>query len=274
MTSAAAPDIQPFTARTTEQFLQHWDDRRNFLLGPELISFAMQLPPAEQIVDILRTDEKVKINFFEAQDDDEAESLRQHFRTAPLEQVIDLPFNLSHFDLHHWYDSGRFLADFQRQVMIPWRTFLSAAGLTFMRCYPIIFISGKRRSSRYHADISHVLAWQTHGVKTFQGFKDPEKYAPIQDVVDNRASYGGSNLPPDGIESQDILAYRMEPGDILWNQLQTPHWVTGSNDEIAVSVNISHGGVQHQGRFCANEQVLRNRWKEHPDEAWLIDERY
>jgi len=274
MTTAAPPHVQPFAARSTEEFLAHWDDTRNFLLDPELIAFDMDLPPAEQIVDMLRTDEKVKINFFEAEDEHEMEDLRQRFRTAPLEQVIDLPFNLSHFDLQRWYGPGQFLAEFQRQVMIPWRTFLSVAGLTFMRCYPIIFVSGKRRNSQYHADISHVVAWQTHVVKTFHGFKDPDKYAPIQDVVDNRSTYGGSNLPPEGIDLQDILSYRMEPGTLLWNQLQTPHWVTGTDDEIAVSVNISHGGVQYRGQFCPNEQVLRARWKENPDEAWLIDERY
>ena len=72
----------------------------------------------------------------------------------------------------------------------------------------------------------------------------------------------------------DIIAYRIEPGDVLWYQLLTPHWVTGTDDEIAVSVNISRGGVQNQGQFCPYEQLLRERWKEHPDEAWLIDERY
>ncbi len=265
--------VQPFTARTTEQFLAHWDDTRNFFLGPELICFDMELPPAEQIVDILRVDELCKINFFDTEDEQEAEALRERFGRLPLEQVIDLPFNLSHFDLNRFYGEGQFLADFQRQVMIPWRTFLSATGLTFMRCYPIIFISGKRRSSQYHVDISHVVAWQVHGTKTFNGFQDPEKYGPIQDVVDNGKKYR-SSLPPDGIDPDDILACHMEPGDLLWNQLQTPHWVTGTADEIAVSVNISHGGVQYDGQFCPNERVLRRRWKEHPDEAWLIDERY
>jgi hypothetical protein len=263
---------QPFTARTTEQFLTHWDDSRNFLLGPELIGFDMELPAVEEIVDILRADEKAKINFFETEDEAEVEALRQKFRTAPLEQVIDLPFNLSHFDLNHWYGQTQFLADFQRQVMIPWRTFLSATGLTFMRCYPIIFISGKRRSSQYHSDNSHVVAWQTHGTKTFNGFKDPDKYASARDLVDKKVK--PSSLPPADIDPDDLLPYRMEPGTILWNQLQTPHWVTGCSDEIAMSVNISHGGVQHLGQFSPNEIVLRERWKDHPEEAWLIDERY
>ena len=158
--------------------------------------------------------------------------------------------------------------------MVPWRTFLASTGLTWMRGYPIIFISGKRRRSQYHVDISHVVAWQIHGVKTFHGFNEPSKYAPIQHVVDNRGEYR-STLPPEGIDPDDVLSYPMEPGDVLWNQLLTPHWVTGTDDEIAVSVNISHGGVQYGGRYCPNEQVLRKRWEDHPDEAWLVEtERY
>lgn len=266
-------DGQPFTARTTCDLLARWDDTRNFLLGPELISFDMPLPAAADIVDIVRRDDKARINFFEAGDEAEAEALAERFRRLPLEQVIDLPFNLSHFHLARWYGDGQFLRDFQQRVMVPWRTLLSAAGFTFMRSYPIFFISGKGRSSQYHVDISHVAAWQTHGVKIFNGFKDPQKYAPIQDVVDNRANYV-SPLPPGDIDMDDVLAYRMEPGAVLWNQLLTPHWVTGSEDEISVSVNISHGGVQHDGRFCPNEQLLRQRWADHPEEAWLIDERY
>jgi hypothetical protein len=261
------------TARTTGEFLERWKDERNFLLAPELIEFDMQLPSAEEIVDILRRDEKGRINFFEADDDAQAEKLAGHFRTAPLEQVIDERFNVAHFDLHRFYGAGQFLEHFQERVMIPWRTFLSAAGLTFMRCYPIIFISGKGRSSQYHVDVSHVLAWQVHGTKTFHGFHEPAKYGPIDDVVHNRGNYR-SVLPPEGIDPADLLSLEMPPGALLWNQLLTPHWVTGTEGEIAVSINISHGGVQHLGQFCPREQVLRERWKEHPDEAWLIDERY
>ena len=42
-----------FTARTTDDFLAHWNDTRNFLLGPELIEFDLALPCAEEIIDIL-----------------------------------------------------------------------------------------------------------------------------------------------------------------------------------------------------------------------------
>ena len=70
-----------------------------------------------------------------------------------------------------------------------------------------------------------------------------------------------------------MISYEMQSGALLWNQLLTPHWVEAS-DEIAVSVNISHGGVRYMGEFCDNEQVLRARWDKHPQEAWLTDLRY
>ena len=175
------------------------------------------------------------------------------------------------FFLQNFYDPGSFLHEFQKKVMIPWRTFLSSTGLTWQRCYPIIFISGKGCSSTYHVDVSHVLAWQIHGTKVFKGFKDPAKYGPIQHVVDNRKEYL-ITLPPE-VDPNDVLTYRMEAGDLLWNQLLTPHWVTAGED-VAVSINISHGGISHQGDFCPNEQVLRKRWEDHPKEAWLADQRY
>ena len=260
-----------FTAKTIPEFLDHWSDTRNFLLGPELISFDLDLPPTEEIVDILRKDTDSRVQFLGVEDEAEKEGLVQKFKTRPLEAVIDQPFSLANFHLQNFYGAGAFLQGFQRHVMVPWRTFLSSTGLTWQRCYPIIFISGKGCSSTYHVDVSHVVAWQVHGQKVFNGFKDPSEYGPIQHVVDNRQEYLVPS-PPE-VDPDDVLTYRMEPGDILWNQLLTPHWVTAGN-EIAVSVNISHGGISHQGEFCPNEQVLRKRWDEHPKEAWTFDQRY
>ena len=180
-------------------------------------------------------------------------------------------FSLANFFLHNFYEPDGFLRDFQKDVMIPWRSFLSSMGLTWQRCYPIFFISGKNSSSTYHVDVSHVLAWQIHGVKVFNGFRDPENHAGVQHIVDNRNEYRVESPP--NFDPDLILTYRMNPGDILWNQLLTPHWVD-SEDEIAVSVNISHGGIAYHKTFCPNEQILRKRWEEHPDEAWLVDDRY
>ena len=261
----------PFTARTQEDFLDVWNDRRNFLIGPELVSFTNTLPSAEEVIDILRKDPDSRVQFMKTADGDEKNALIEKFKTAPLEQIVDLPFSLANFFLHNFYSPGSFLSDFQRDVMIPWRTFLSSTGLTWQRCYPIIFISGKKCSSTYHVDVSHVVAWQTHGVKVFNGFKDPEGHAAVQHIVNNRQDYRVEQIPE--FDPDLILAYRMEPGDLLWNQLLTPHWVT-AEDGIAISVNISHGGIAYQKAVCPNEQVLRAHWEDHPEEAWTVDERY
>ena len=261
----------PFIANTVEDLLTVWNDRRNFLIGPKLISFQTLIPSPEEIIDILRKDPDSRVQFLGMADGAEKSALIEKFRTAPLEQIVDLPFSLANFFLHNFYGDGGFLRDFQKDVMIPWRTFLSSTGLTWQRSYPILFISGKNCSSTYHVDVSHVVAWQVHGVKVFNGFKDPEARAGIQHIVDNRNEYRLEQIPD--IDSDILLTYRMEPGDVLWNQLLTPHWVT-SEDEIAVSVNISHGGIAYEKRFCQNEQVLRKRWEDRPEEAWLVDERY
>lgn len=260
-----------FTAHTVDDFLNHWSDTRNFLLGPDLITFDLDLPSAEEIVDILRRDANSRVQFLTVDDEAEQASLIEAFKKDALNSIVDVPFSLSNFHLQSFYGENDFLRDFQEKVMVPWRTFLSGTGLTWQRCYPIIFISGKGCSSTFHVDVSHVLAWQMYGTKTFNGFREPSKVAPIEEVVDNRAKYQRSG--PEDVDVEDILTYVMNPGDVLWNQLLTPHWVT-AGDEIAVSVNISHGGVSYGGTFCPNEQVLRDRWENHPEEAWTVDTRY
>jgi hypothetical protein len=174
--------------------------------------------------------------------------------------------------LQNFYGEGQFLKDFQRKVMIPWRSFLASNGFTWQRCYPIIFISGKHCHSSYHMDTSHVVAWQIWGVKYFNAFKNPYKYAPLDVAVNNRETLRRPYGPPDH-EPDDVLSYKMEKGDLLWNQILTPHWVP-AGDSVAVSVNISHGGISYGGKFCPNETALRKRWETHPGEAWLVDTRY
>ena len=261
----------PVTARSHGDLLKLWNETRNFLLGPQLIEFDMSFPTAEEIVDILRRHPDTKLSSNRLEDEAAEADLVDKLKNAPMEQVVDLPFNIACFELHNFYGPGQFLSEFQQRVMIPWRTLLSAVGLTWQRCYPIIFISGKGCSSNFHADNSHVVAWQIHGTKAFHGFQDPAKYGPVQEIVDARGCR--TRLPPEH-NPADLLSYFMEPGDLLWTQLLTPHWVDGGDKEIAVSVNISHGGIQHAGQFSPNEQVLRRRWEDHPEEAWLVDERY
>ena len=258
--------------KNTTEFKAYWNGLQNFLIAPECISFQKEFPPIEEVVDILRKDPQVRITIPGDLSEEEKKEQTESFKSDPIEEVINRPFNVAHFYLQNFYGPGLFLHDFQEKVMIPWRTFLSSAGFTWQRCYPIIFISGKNGSSSYHMDTSHVLAWQICGTKFFNGYKDSYKYSPLDDAVNNRESLRRLNGPPEH-DPEDVLSYPMEKGALLWNQLLTSHWVP-AGDEVAMSVNISHGGVSYGGEFCPNEVALRKRWEAHPDEAWLVDTRY
>ena len=72
-----------FTARTTDDFLAHWNDTRNFLLGPELIEFDLALPCAEEIIDILRRDGDSRVQFLRVEDEAQREDLVEKFKTRP-----------------------------------------------------------------------------------------------------------------------------------------------------------------------------------------------
>jgi hypothetical protein len=260
-------------AKTSDDFYQWWHQDVNFLLDAELFAFDMEMPPAEEIVDVLRKDPSARIQFLSDElSEFEQNVLAEEFKSAKLEKAVEMSFSLAHFYLQNFYGKGQFLQDFQKKVMIPWRLFLTGLGFTWQRCYPIFFISGKGCSSTYHVDISHVLAWQVHGVKHFNGFKRPEDVLSVDKAVKERNDIRQNTPPEYGMD--DVLSYAMQPGDLLWNQLLTPHWVVASDDEIAVSVNISHGGVAYRGEYCLREQALRKRWEIHPEEAWLVDERY
>lgn len=260
-------------ARTADDFRQFWNGERNFLIHSALFKFEMPLIPVEEIIDIMRRDSEARIQFLDdSLSDAEQNNLVEKFKAAPIEKAVEMPISLAHFHLQNFYGAGQFLEHFQESVMIPWRTFLSQLGFTWQRCYPIIFLSGKGCSSTYHADSSHVLAWQVYGKKHFHGFLEPEKREPVQKLVENRTGVTRIDIPQ--IDPADILTYNMQPGDLLWNQLLTPHWVDASEDEVAMSFNISHGGIAYRGEFCPNEQVLRQHWEKNPKSAWLVDVRY
>ena len=125
-------------------------------------------------------------------------------------------------------------------------------GFTFERCYPIIFISGKGCATNYHMDFSHVLAWQICGTKRFCGLQDPDRWAPREVRVDYKPE---GFTKPAALTESDALCYEMRPGDVLWNALLTPHWVE-AGAEVAMSINLSHGGIRYRGELCPHEAEL------------------
>lgn len=253
------------TVYRRRKFQMNWGGELNFLLAGECAPFSFVFPPIQQIVGALREDKQVRILQGTKGKSLDKRDIAAEFRAAPLESALAMPFQMSHFNLANFYGPTQFLHRFEEQVMEPWKKFLIECGFTWERCYPIIFSSGSDCATNYHLDVSHVLAWQIDGKKIFSGLKDPERWAPIGKMVQENQRKAVSK--PDLLEADDVLAYVMKPGDVLWNQILTPHWVDAT-DEVACSINISHGGLRLKGKLCHREEKLEAWLMSHPEERW------
>ncbi len=251
-------------ATTWEQFRRNWAGPRNFMLGGECAPFTFDMPPIDQVIAELSADDEAQIGPGHVGRRLTIDDYRAEFRAMPIEEAMEQPFTLAHYHLSRFDAPGRFLHGFGDGVLHRWKQAFAAAGFTFERCYPIIFISGRHCATNYHMDFSHVLAWQVYGTKQFCGLKDPDRWV-LRDV---RLNYKPGELAkPDGLSDADALCYTMRPGAALWNVLLTPHWVNAGDEEIAMSVNISHGGVRLRGTLSPNEQELETYRAQQPDKA-------
>lgn len=252
-----------FTTNSWREFQNTWDGPHNFLMTGETVPFEFDFPSIDRVVDELRADEMVNVNSGTRGDTLLKDNIVEQFRALPIDKAVESSFGLAHYKLSRFDVPGKFLHGFEKRVLDPWRNALAANGYTFERCYPIIFISGPGCATNYHMDFSHVLAWQIVGQKKFCGLKQPNRWAPH----DARVGYNPSNYKrPEGITDADALCYDMKPGDVLWNILLTPHWVEASAG-IAMSVNLSHGGLRLHGRLSPNERDLEDHRAKNPDAA-------
>ncbi|MFE3097199.1 hypothetical protein ACFXG1_25635 [Streptomyces sp. NPDC059248] len=249
------------TLTTPDDFTRRWRQPPNF---PLAVSFDYTFVPAIDVLDAIRRDPEVRYTILG--DDDWAVRMDRTvaFRTAPVEEIVTWPFRLVHFNLNRFYDD--LLGGFQEEVMVPWRTHLSARGFTWQRLAPILFLSTHGASSTYHNDNSHGLVWQVHGIKTFHSYRDPDKHLSADAAVIGETT---GEVPPKH-ESAERQSVTMCPGDQLWSHALTPHWVT-TESRLAMSVTLAHGGLCHQGRFSRRERALRAYWDKHPGEAWTHD---
>lgn len=225
--------------------------------------FGFAMPPIERVVSELRVDEQARITPGTRGNKQNLTDISESFRALPIEEALERPFALGHFRLSRFDAPGKFLHGFEDQVLTPWKEALRAAGFTFERCYPIIFISGRQCSTNYHMDLSHVLAWQIYGTKRFCGLKDPERWAPREQRVNCKAR---DFCKPAELTEDDALCFEMRPNDLLWNAFLTPHWVD-AGDEVAMSINISHGGLRFDGKLCPHEIELREFQAAEPEIA-------
>lgn len=235
---------------------QHWNGPHNFLMAGECVPFDFEMPSVEDVIDEIRQDVDARIIPGTKGDRLNLTDIADDFRKVPIDETVTMQFQMSHFKLGNFYGEGQLFYGFEEQVMNPWQEALAKAGFTWTRCYPIIFISGPGAATNYHMDRSHVIAWQRHGTKRFVGLKDPDRWGPFEE----RMLPGGEMVRPEGLTDDDTLAYEMEPGDVLWNVLLTPHWVEAT-DHVTYSINLSHGGLRLHGELCRNEQELEE-WNE------------
>jgi hypothetical protein len=253
-----------WTITTWDGFRDAWDGVHNFLVNGEVAPFDFAMPPLERVVDELRRDEMANLGTGARNNAPLGDEEVAAFRALPIAEALRRPFTLAHFRLSRFDKPGGFLHGFQQAVLEPWQAGLRAAGFSWERCYPIIFISGAGCSSSYHMDFSHVLAWQIYGRKKFCGLKTPGRWAPWR----MRMHYApGRFARPEALGEDDFLAYDMKPGDKLWNALLTPHEVAAVGNEVALSVNISHGGLRLEGRLCPFERELEEFREQYPDAA-------
>lgn len=268
------PPFRPegVTVRTAAGLHRHWSGPRNVLLSGECVPFSYAPPPVADIVDRLRRDDDVRLRELSADRPDSPyyreDGFIDEFRALPLERVMEMPFGLSHFKLTNFTSRGDLFAGLWKDVMEPWQAFLGRAGFTWHRCYPIVFISGAHVPGRYHMDVSHVVAWQIHGTKVFNGLLDPYRWAPLECAVD--PEWRAGMVRPEGIRAPDVLSYVMPPGTALWNQLLTPHWVdAGETDsEVAASINLSHGGLRLEGELSPAGEALERFYRERPEQRF------
>jgi hypothetical protein len=249
---------------TVAEFQRHWGEVHNFLMQGECVPFAFDLPPLEQIVDELRRDPDTEIMSGTKGSSLNVTSIRDTFRDRPLAEAMQGRFAIAHYKLANFYGPGRFLEGFEPRVLVPWRQWLTRAGFTWTRCYPIIFISGRGCATNYHMDLSNVLAWQRCGTKRFCSVAEPERWAPLavrQRFCRERERYWEWYTKPAALQPADCVVHDMPPGALLWNAYLTPHWVDGSDDQPSLSINISHGGLRHQGRLCRHEEEVDEQYR-------------
>jgi hypothetical protein len=253
----------PPTASNWSDVQSLWSADHNFWMTGPCAPFDFNFPPIDRVIAEMRTDDMTRITAGTKSNRRVSDDIKDRFNALPIDQAVQSPFALAHFELSRFDAPGKFLHGFEQKVLTPWRSALRDAGFTYERCYPIVFMSGIDCATNYHCDQSHVIAWQIHGSKEFNSLADPTRWVTIDQCIHGLADQ--LTRPPD-LTPDDIITHEMHPGDVLWNALLTPHWVDAA-DQPAMSVNFSHGGLRLNGQLAPREQALVDYRAAHPDQA-------
>jgi hypothetical protein len=177
------------------------------------------------------------------------------YRDLPIEQAVAAPVQLSHFELNEFTGPGQ-VFEALGPILEDWYRALADHGFTLERSQRAIFLSGPDSQSNYHMDSSYIVAWQIYGRKKWHWLKDPERWCGREVRREFAGRYDRMVMPPD-LTSDDVDSWVMEPGDVLWNVMHTPHWVS-SVGGTSYSFNLVHAGLRCDGR---QSQVDRE-WEE------------
>lgn len=235
-----------------DDFVRAWDGVTNFLIAGECAPFSFDLPPLEELLDQVRHDDEAHVNPGAKGDRLATTEINDEFRRLPIKEAIRSEFRLAHYNILKWDALGQMLEGFNIEVVEPFKQALVAQGFTWTWFREYFFFTGPNSATNYHMDKSNVIAWQRFGRKMFSGLEDPDCWEPLErrmQILTEPVSR------PPGIADKDVLTYEMNPGDVLWNALLTPHWVD-ADDEPACSINFSLRGLRHRDRLCRHEHEL------------------
>jgi hypothetical protein len=252
------------TIATWDEFRQKWKGGQNILLRGEVFPYTYASPPLSQVIDAVRQNERARIVTGRRAERPEATSMTSstylEFRDLPIEEAVRAPVQLSHFEVNEFTAPGQVLEGL-KEMFDDWYATLAAHGFSCTATQRAMFLSGPHSHTNYHIDGSYVLAWQILGRKRFCFTKDPERWCNRE----MRRQYSGRYdlmVRPADLTSDDIIEVEMQPGDVLWNSMMTPHWVY-SLDETSYSLNLVHVGLRCDGELSAMghelEQIRRER---------------
>lgn len=245
------------TISTWQDFQQAWEGgpaRQNFLLRSEMFTSGFTPPPLEAVVEAVRRDPDTRI----LKTSDGSGLSTEHYpeyRDLPLHQAMHENVSLAHFDVGRFAREGQVFEGLNAMID-RWYANLAAHGFKRDNVMPerIFFQSAAHCNTGYHYDSSFIVAYQAVGRKRFCWLKDPDRWCPHETLAASADLYELMRRP-DGITPDDVIECEMQPGDVLWNIMLTPHWVY-SLDEISYSFNLTHYNLRYQGRQARIQQEL------------------
>jgi len=250
------------TVATTTELMRTWDSRINFLMADQCVPFSFEFPPTQQIVERLVAEQKPTGITGRLRDTGDQENAMEKFRGMSFADLMATTFQLRYPDVTMLDRPGDIFAGFTEQVLIPWKRYLLDHGFEWDRCYALARVSGPNTCTGYHMDRSNVLFWNVRGRKVFYGFRDPNRWVPLERATETREM----QIMPEDMSDEDVLTYEVDDNTLLWDHLSTPHWVDAP--ELTFGINFSHGGLRHNGHLCRYEQHLYDMLGHNPNEKW------